>query len=174
MAATRFTEKQVDPILDLRLYQLTGLERDKIKSEYDELLETIKDLLDILAQGAACCTIIKEELREIQDKVRHAAPHRDRAGRGRDHHGGSHRQRRAASSRITHSGFIKRTAVSAYRAQRRGGKGVIGMTTREGATEDEDGDFVEHLFTATHARLPDVLHAGRAAATSSGSTRFPR
>ncbi len=50
---------------------------------------------------------------------------------------------------ITHGGFIKRTAVSAFRAQRRGGKGVIGMTTREGATEEEEGDFVEHLFTAT-------------------------
>ena len=50
---------------------------------------------------------------------------------------------------ITHGGFIKRTAVSAFRAQRRGGKGVIGMTTREGATEEEEGDFIEHLFTAT-------------------------
>src|SRR5207244_10976315 len=50
---------------------------------------------------------------------------------------------------ITHGGFIKRTAVSAFRAQRRGGKGVIGMSTREGATEEQEGDFVEHLFTAT-------------------------
>ena len=55
---------------------------------------------------------------------------------------------------ITHGGLIKRTAVSAYRAQRRGGKGVIGMTTREGATEEEEGDFIEHLFTAsTHDYL---------------------
>src|SRR5204862_3304290 len=50
---------------------------------------------------------------------------------------------------ITHGGFIKRTAVSAFRAQRRGGKGVIGMSTREGATQEEEGDFIAHLFTAT-------------------------
>ena len=63
---------------------------------------------------------------------------------------------------ITHNGFIKRTAVSAYRAQRRGGKGVIGMTTREGATEEEEGDFVEHLFTATtHDYLMFFTASGR-------------
>ena len=64
---------------------------------------------------------------------------------------------------ITHGGFIKRTAVSAFRAQRRGGKGVIGMTTREGATEEEEGDFVEHLFTATtHDYLMFFTASGRA------------
>ena len=64
---------------------------------------------------------------------------------------------------ITHGGFIKRTAVSAFRAQRRGGKGVIGMSTREGATEEEEGDFVEHLFTATtHDYLMFFTQSGRA------------
>src|SRR5438128_12636599 len=64
---------------------------------------------------------------------------------------------------ITHGGFIKRTAVSAFRAQRRGGKGVIGMTTREGATEEEEGDFIEHLFTATtHDYLMFFTSSGRA------------
>ena len=64
---------------------------------------------------------------------------------------------------ITHGGFIKRTAVSAFRAQRRGGKGVIGMATREGATEEEEGDFVEHLFTATtHDYLMFFTQSGRA------------
>ena len=64
---------------------------------------------------------------------------------------------------ITHGGFIKRTAVSAFRAQRRGGKGVIGMPTREGATEEEEGDFVEHLFTATtHDYLMFITQSGRA------------
>ena len=63
---------------------------------------------------------------------------------------------------ITHGGFIKRTAVSAFRAQRRGGKGVIGMTTREGATEEDEGDFVEHLFTATtHDYLMFFTESGR-------------
>ncbi len=64
---------------------------------------------------------------------------------------------------ITHNGFIKRTAVSAFRAQRRGGKGVIGMTTREGATQEDEGDFVEHLFTATtHDYLMFFTESGRA------------
>src|SRR5205807_1693705 len=63
---------------------------------------------------------------------------------------------------ITHGGFIKRTAVSSYRAQRRGGKGVRGMVTREGATEEEEGDFVEHLFTATtHDYLVFFTQRGR-------------
>ena len=63
---------------------------------------------------------------------------------------------------ITHSGLIKRTNVSSYRAQRRGGKGVIGMTTREGATPDEDKDFIEHLFTAsTHDYLMFFTNTGR-------------
>ena len=63
---------------------------------------------------------------------------------------------------ITHGGFIKRTAVSAYRAQRRGGKGVIGMTTREGATEEDADDFVEHLFTASaHDYLMFFTKTGR-------------
>src|SRR5437588_11795092 len=64
---------------------------------------------------------------------------------------------------VTHQGFIKRTAVSAFRAQRRGGKGVIGMQTREGATEEEEGDFIEHLFTATtHDYLMFFTATGRA------------
>ena len=64
---------------------------------------------------------------------------------------------------ITHGGLIKRTNVSAYRAQRRGGKGVIGMATREGATEEDEGDFIEHLFTAsTHDYLMFFTDTGRA------------
>src|SRR5438046_8523454 len=63
---------------------------------------------------------------------------------------------------IPHGGFIKRTAVSAFRAQRRGGKGVVGMTTREGATQEDEGDFIEHLFTATtHDYLMFFTESGR-------------
>src|SRR5699024_6951997 len=118
----------------LRLYQLTGLERDSIKSEYDELIALIKDLLDILAKEVRVLTIITEELREIQKKY----------GTERRTHivpaeGEMSLEDLIANEgtiiTITHNGFIKRTAVSAYRAQRRGGKGVIGMQTREGATE---------------------------------------
>src|SRR5207302_6326775 len=64
---------------------------------------------------------------------------------------------------ISHNGLIKRTNVSSYRAQRRGGKGVIGMSTREGVTEDEADDFIEHLFTAsTHDYLMFFTNTGRA------------
>jgi len=144
----KFTEKQVGHILDLRLYQLTGLERDSIKSEYDALISTIKDLLDILAQEKRVLTIITDELREIE-KI-YGAPRRTQIVPAE---GEISMEDLIANEGVivtlTHNGFIKRTAVSAFRAQRRGGKGVIGMTAREGASEEDADDFVEHLFTAT-------------------------
>ena len=74
---------------------------------------------------------------------------------------------------LTHSGLIKRTNVSAYRAQRRGGKGVIGMTTREGATRGGQGDFIEHLFTAsTHDYLMFFTNIGPLS-MSSACMKFP-
>jgi DNA gyrase subunit A len=157
-----FSEQQADEILNLRLYQLTGLERDKIQKEYKDLIKVIEDLSDILAKERRVFTIIKQELRDIRDKY------------------GSPRLTQIVPDQaeinvedlianegciisITHGGFIKRTAVSAFRAQRRGGKGVIGMQTREGATEEEEGDFVEHLFTATtHDYLMFFTASGRA------------
>src|SRR5213595_1593408 len=143
-----FSEHQADEILNLRLYQLTGLEREKIDTEYKELLESIKDLRDILAKEQRVFTIIKKELREIRDKygsprLTELAP--DQAEINME----DLIVNEGCIISITHGGFIKRTAVSAFRAQRRGGKGVIGMQTREGATEAEEGDFVQHLFTAT-------------------------
>jgi DNA gyrase subunit A len=157
-----FSEQQADEILNLRLYQLTGLEREKIVREYKELLESIKDLRDILAKEQRVLTIIKKELREIRDK--HGAPRLteivpDEAEINME----DLIANEGCIISITHGGFIKRTAVSAFRAQRRGGKGVIGMQTREGATEEEEGDFVEHLFTATtHDYLMFFTAAGRA------------
>jgi DNA gyrase subunit A len=144
----KLSEKQVGHILDLRLYQLTGLERESIKSEYDALVEVIKDLLDILAKEKRVLKIIKDELRELQRK--YATERRTQIVPAE---GEISIEDLIANEgciiTITHNGFIKRTAVSAFRAQRRGGKGVIGMTAREGATEQDDDDFVEHLFTAT-------------------------
>jgi DNA gyrase subunit A len=157
-----FSEQQADEILNLRLYQLTGLEREKIDKEYKELLESIKDLRDILAKEQRVFTIIKKELREIRDK--YGAPRLtelvpDQAEINME----DLIANEGCIISITHGGFIKRTAVSAFRAQRRGGKGVIGMQTREGATEEEEGDFVEHLFTATtHDYLMFFTAAGRA------------
>jgi DNA gyrase subunit A len=157
-----FSEHQANQILDLRLYQLTGLERDKIENEYKELIKTIQDLRDILAKEQRVFTIIKKELRDLKEK--HGSP---RLTQFIADEGEINMEDLIANEgciiSITHGGFIKRTAVSAFRAQRRGGKGVIGMTTREGATEEEEGDFIQHLFTATtHDYLMFFTEAGRA------------
>jgi DNA gyrase subunit A len=154
------TERQVDAILELRLYQLTGLEIDKVESEYKELLARIKDLMDILAKETRVLAIIKAELRAIKEK--YAAP---RLTDLMPDEGEINIEDLIANEGViitlTHNGLIKRTNVSSYRAQRRGGKGVIGMTTREGAT-DEDRDFIEHLFTAsTHDYLMFFTNTGR-------------
>jgi DNA gyrase subunit A len=154
------TERQVDAILELRLYQLTGLEIDKVEAEYKELLERIKDLMDILAKEARVLTIIKTELKAIKEK--YATP---RLTDLVPDEGEINIEDLIANEGViitlTHNGLIKRTNVSSYRAQRRGGKGVIGMTTRESAT-DEDKDFIEHLFTAsTHDYLMFFTNTGR-------------
>ena len=151
---------QVNTILELRLYQLTGLERGKITDEYGELLKKISDLMDILAKEIRVLSIIKKELGVIRDK-----------------HGNERRTvivpdegemsiedmiaNEGVIITITHNSLIKRTNISSYRAQRRGGRGVIGMTTREG-DKPEDDDFVEHLFTAsTHDYLMFFTNTGR-------------
>jgi DNA gyrase subunit A len=154
------TERQVDAVLDLRLYQLTGLEIDKVEQEYKALLEVIKDLLDILAKESRVMAIIKKELREIKEK--HATPRKSEIV---PDEGEIAIEDLMANEGViitlTHNGLIKRTNVSQYRAQRRGGKGVIGMTTREGETA-EDKDFVQHLFTAsTHDYLMFFTSTGR-------------
>jgi DNA gyrase subunit A len=154
------TERQVDAILELRLYQLTGLEIDKVEGEYRELLKRIKDLMDILAKEARVLTIIKDELQVIKEK--YATP---RLTDLKPDEGEINIEDLIANEGViitlTHNGLLKRTNVSSYRAQRRGGKGVIGMTTKEGAT-DEDNDFIEHLFTAsTHDYLMFFTNTGR-------------
>src|SRR5216110_3447862 len=157
-----FSEHQANQILDLRLYQLTGLEREKIESEYKELINAIKDLRDILAKESRVFTIIKRELREVRDKHGSARLTEFIADEGEINMEDLIANEGCIIS-ITHGGFIKRTAVSAFRAQRRGGKGVIGMSTREGATQEEEGDFVQHLFTATtHDYLMFFTESGRA------------
>jgi DNA gyrase subunit A len=154
------TERQVDAILDLRLYQLTGLEIDKVDKEYKALIEIIKDLLDILAKESRVMTIIKAELQAIKEK--HATPRKTEIV---PDEGEIAIEDLIANEGViitlTHNGLLKRTNVSQYRAQRRGGKGVIGMTTKEGETPD-DNDFVEHLFTAsTHDYLMFFTNTGR-------------
>ena len=154
------TERQVDAILELRLYQLTGLEIDKVRAEYAELVEKIKDLLDILARESRVMTIIKKELKDIKDK--HGNPRRTDIV---PDEGEIAIEDLIANEGVivtlTHNGLIKRTNVSSYRAQRRGGKGVIGMATRE-AEKPEDEDFIQHLFTcSTHDYLMFFTTLGR-------------
>jgi len=156
-----FSEHQADQILDLRLYQLTGLEREKVIDEYGETIRKIDDLLDILNRADRVMTIIKDELLRIKEKY------------------GSERLTEIVPEQgeidiedlivnegciitITHGGYIKRTAESEFRAQRRGGRGVIGMATRESQMAGDQGDFVEHLFTAsTHDSLMFFTQTGR-------------
>jgi DNA gyrase subunit A len=154
------TERQVDAILELRLYQLTALETDKVKAEYARLLETIRDLQDILARETRVLAIIKTELQAI--KARHATP---RLTQIVPDEGEIAIEDLVANEAViitlTHNNLIKRTNISSYRAQRRGGKGVIGMATREAETSEES-DFIEYLFTAsTHDYLMFFTNTGR-------------
>jgi len=157
-----FTEAQTDAILELRLYQLTALERDKVKGEYDELVAQIKDLLDILAREERVLGIIKTELLAIRAK--HATP---RSSEIVPDEGEIAIEDLIANEGViitlTHNGLIKRTTISSYRSQRRGGRGVIGMATREvSKVEGEEPDFIEHLFTAgTHDYLMFFTNLGR-------------
>ncbi|NNC88964.1 MAG: DNA gyrase subunit A [Akkermansiaceae bacterium] len=155
-----FTDRQVNAILELRLYQLVALEREKIKTDYDAVIGEIKDLMDILAREARVLAIIKEELLEIKEK--YGTPRKCEilpdegeiaiedliANEG-------------VICSLSHRGYVKRTSVSEYRVQGRGGKGVRGMETRT-AAEAED-DFVEHLFSAqAHDYLMFFTNTGRA------------
>ena len=155
-----FSERQVNAILELRLYQLTGMEQDKVKGEYDGILLEITDLLDILAREQRVLTIIKDELRVIKDK--YATPRRctivAEAGEvamedliAND----------AMIVTLSHRGYIKRTSSTEYRLQGRGGKGLKGMETR-GGKKDEAADFIEHLFSVqAHDYLLFFTNTGR-------------
>jgi DNA gyrase subunit A len=159
-----FSEAQANSILELRLYQLTGLEVDKVRAEYMELLERLKDLLDILAREARVFAIIKAELQAIKEK--HATPRlTDLAPEEGEIAIEDLIANEGVIITLSHAGLIKRTNVSSYRAQRRGGKGVIGMATRDtsATAPGEAGDFIEHLFTAsTHDYLMFFTNTGRA------------
>jgi DNA gyrase subunit A len=157
----RFTERQVNSILDLRLYQLTGLERDSIQQEYTELLKTIKDLIDILAREVRVLSIIKKELGDI--KAKHGTP---RLTRIVPDEGEIAIEDLIANEStvitITHRGFLKRTAVANFPTRNRGGLGMKGMQTREAVSPEEEDDFVEHLYTATtHDYLMFFTQSGR-------------
>ena len=142
MERFELSELQARAILDMRLQKLTGLERDKLREEFEELMALINRLEEILAKKELRMEIIKDELIEIRDK-----------------YGDERRSNIEFSSAdlsiedmipdesvvitISHAGYIKRTKLNEYRAQSRGGVGSKGSTTR-------DNDFLEHIFTATN------------------------
>ncbi|MFT3830829.1 MAG: DNA gyrase subunit A [Opitutaceae bacterium] len=147
-------ERQTDAILELRLYQLTGLERDKIEAEYMELLKAIEYYESILASEHLLLELIKTELLEL--KAKYSQPRRSEIIAAE----GEFRMEDVIVNEgcvitVSHLGFIKRTRVADYRVQKRGGKGVIG-------TETYEEDFVEHLFTAsTHDYILFVTSTGK-------------
>jgi len=136
------TEIQAKAIVAMRLGQLTGLEQDKLRTEYNELMEVIADLKDILASEARRMNIIKEELIAIRDK------YGDERRSVIEYAGGDMRiEDMIPNSQvvvtISHAGYVKRTPLSEYKIQNRGGKGQKGVATR-------NEDFLEHLFVGTN------------------------
>jgi len=148
------SDRQAAAILDLRLYQLTGLERDKIEAEYAALLAEIEEYKHILANEHRLLAIVKDELRATAKK--HITPRKTKIQAAE----GELRMEDVIANEgciitVSHAGFIKRTPLASYRSQRRGGKGTIGTDTHE-------EDFIEHLFTAsTHDTVMFFMNNGR-------------
>jgi DNA gyrase subunit A len=140
--AFELSEIQAKAIVEMRLRQLTGLEQDKLRAEFDEIMKSIADLKDILAHESRRMDIIKEELITIKDK------YGDERRSVIEYAGGdlSIEDMIPDSSvviTISHAGYIKRTDLSEYKTQNRGGRGQRGVTTR-------NEDFLEQLFVATN------------------------
>ena len=149
------SEKQAQAILDMRLARLTGLERDKIMDEHGELVKIVAHYEAILADEGLLLGIIKEEILEV--RRRYADPRRTEITLATDDIDlDDIIQEEEMAVTLTHLGYCKRIALDTYRAQNRGGKGIMGQTTRE-------EDFVEHLFvTSTHSHIMFFTNTGRA------------
>ncbi|WP_315169221.1 DNA gyrase subunit A [Metaclostridioides mangenotii] len=150
----KLSDIQAQAILDMRLQRLTGLERDKIEAEYEELLKTINRLKEILANEGLLLQIIKDEMTEIKTKysderrteIVHAEGEIDMRDLIDDEE---------IAITLTHFGYIKRLPSDTYRSQKRGGRGISAITTR-------DEDFVRQLVTTTtHSRLLFFTNRGR-------------
>ncbi|MBF0105504.1 MAG: DNA gyrase subunit A, partial [Deltaproteobacteria bacterium] len=149
------TNIQAQAILDMRLQRLTGLERDKIISEYNEVLALIAKLKNILASETLIYGIIKDELVDLKNRFGDERRTRILDADLDDIEIEDLIQREEMVVTVSHLGYIKRLPVSSYRSQKRGGKGKQGMTTRE-------EDFVEKMFTAsTHDTMLAFTNLGR-------------
>jgi DNA gyrase, A subunit len=148
------SEKQAQAILDMRLQRLTGLEREKIEQEYNELMKNIAYLKEILEKEELVLKIIKEELIEIKNK--YGDERRTEIERNNDEINIEDLiQEQEVVITLTHAGYIKRIAADTYSAQKRGGKGIQAMATKE-------DDFVEHMFiTSTHNNILFFTNRGR-------------
>ena len=142
----KMSEMQAKAILDLRLHRLTGLERDKISADLTEVVENIKDYLDILAKRERVLKILSDELTDIRDKF--ATPRMTTIEEQEFETDIEDLiQREDMVVTVSHAGYVKRVPISTYRAQKRGGKGRTGMSTK-------DEDFVSDIFVAsTHTPM---------------------
>ncbi len=149
------TERQAQAILDMRLVRLSGLEREKIEAEYQELQKLIAELKAILADEAKVVEIIRNELTEIKERYNDARRTEITSGGLESIEDEDLIPRENSVVTLTHNGYIKRLAANTYRSQKRGGRGVQGMGTNE-------DDFVEHLlFTSTHDTILFFTSKGR-------------
>ena len=142
MERFELSEIQAKAIVEMRLRQLTGLEQDKLRSEYEEIMALIVDLKDILSDESRRMSIIKEELLVVKDK------YGDERRSVIEYAGGELNIEDMIPDTkvvvtISHAGYIKRTGLSEYKVQNRGGRGQKGVATR-------NEDFLEHLFVATN------------------------
>lgn len=155
MEQFHLTEKQAQAILDMRLQRLTGLEREKIEEEYQELVALIAELKAILADDEKILEIIREELTEIKERFNDTRRTEITAGGLDDIEDEDLIPRENIVITLTHNDYIKRLPVSTYRAQKRGGRGIQGMGTN-------DDDFVEHLITtSTHDTILFFTNKGK-------------
>ncbi len=154
MIKFNLSEKQAQAILDMRLQRLTGLEREKIDQEYNELMKNIAYLKEILEKEELVLKIIKEELIEIKNK--YGDERRTEIQKNNDEINIEDLiQEQEVVITLTHAGYIKRISADTYSAQKRGGKGIQAMATKE-------DDFVEHMFiTSTHNNILFFTNKGR-------------
>jgi DNA gyrase subunit A len=155
MTTFQLSEKQAQAILDMRLQRLTGLEREKIEEEYQNLVKLIAELKEILANEEKVLEIIREELTEIKERFNDNRRTEIVTGGVENIEDEDLIPVENIVISLTHNGYIKRLPVSTYRAQKRGGRGIQGMGTNE-------DDFVEHLVTtSTHDTILFFTNKGK-------------
>ena len=154
MERFNLSEKQAQAILDMRLQRLTGLEREKIEEEYEETIKLISQLREILANERLVLNIVKEELLEIKEKYKDKR-RTQITTKAEEINIEDMIEEEDVAITLTHFGYIKRLPVDTYKSQRRGGKGIAGLTTRE-------EDFVENLIiSSSHDYLLIFTNLGK-------------